>query len=119
MCSSDLNALLNDLPVSDKGFDLAKTSEKKDIETARFTQDAIVFAYLDAKEKGLDYDVRQLEYAALDTMTMKDVKQFHEQQLAGKAYTYCVVASAKKINPDDLKKEGELKVLTLEEIFGY
>jgi len=114
-----MNALLNDLPASDKGFDLAKTSEKKDIETARYTQDGIVFAYLDAKEKGLDYDVRQIEYAALDTMTMKDVKQFHEQQLAGKAYTYCVVASAKKINPDDLKKEGELKVLTLEEIFGY
>ncbi len=32
-----MNALLNDLPVSEKGFDLAMTGEKKDIETQRFT----------------------------------------------------------------------------------
>ncbi len=32
-----MNALLNDLPVSEKGFELAKTGEKKDIETERYT----------------------------------------------------------------------------------
>ena len=114
-----MNALLNDLPVSEKGFELAKTSEKKDIETERFTQDGIIFAYLGAKQKGLDYDRRKNEYEALDRLTMNDVKQFHEQQVAGKAYTYCVVASVKKIDQEDLKKVGTLKVLSLEEIFGY
>jgi predicted Zn-dependent peptidase len=114
-----MNALLNDLPVSEKGFELARTSEKKDIETERYTQDEIVFVYLGAKQKGLDYDERKDTYLALDTMTMKDIKQFHEAEVAGKAYTYCVVASDKKIKVDDLKKEGEVKVLSLEEIFGY
>lgn len=114
-----MNALLNDLPVSEKGFELAITSEKKDIETERFTEDEIVFAFLAAKRKGLDYDHRKNEYAALDTMTMKDVKQFHEQEVAGKAYTYCVVASDKKIKTEGLKKVGALKILSLEEIFGY
>ena len=52
-------------------------------------------------------------------MTMDDIKKFHEQQVAGKAHTYCVVASAKKINTEDLKKEGTVTVLPLEEIFGY
>jgi hypothetical protein len=52
-------------------------------------------------------------------MTMNDVKQFHQQEVAGKAYTYCVVASAKKIKMDDLKKQGAVKALTLAEIFGY
>jgi predicted Zn-dependent peptidase len=114
-----MNALLNDLPVSEKGFELAKTSQKKDIETQRFTQDGIIFAYLAAKEKGLDYDDRKNEYEALDKMTMADIKAFHQQQVAGKAYTYCVVASEKKIKQDDLKKVGEVKKLSLEEIFGY
>jgi hypothetical protein len=50
---------------------------------------------------------------------MHDVKQFHEQQVAGKAYTYCVVASDKKIKTDDLKKVGAVKALSLDEIFGY
>ena len=114
-----MNELLSDLPVSDKGFDLAKASMKKDLETERTTQDGIIFSYLAAKQRGLDYDERRSEYETVDKLTMNDVKQFHQDQLGGKAYTYCVVASDKKINLDDLKKVGEVKRLSLEEIFGY
>jgi predicted Zn-dependent peptidase len=114
-----MNDLLNELPVSEKGFELARNSEKKDIETERITQDGIVFAYLAARQKGLDYDRRKEEYAELDKLTMNDVKQFHQQQLANKAYTYCVVASNKKVKVEDLTKVGEVKSLSLEEIFGY
>ncbi len=42
---------------------------------------------------------------------MDDVKHFHEREIAGKAYTYCVVASQKRIRMEDLKKRGEVKVL--------
>ena len=114
-----MNDLLNNLPSNEQNFQLAKTSERKDIETQRFTEDGIVFAYLDAKRMGLDYDQRKDEYAALDGLKMEDVKQFHDQELASKAYTYCVVASDKKVKVDDLKKVGDVKVLALEEIFGY
>lgn len=114
-----MNSLLNDLPTSEQGFELARTSQKKDIETQRFTEDGIVFAYLEAKQKGLDYDQRKGEYETLDKLTMKDVKQFHEQEVAGKAYTYCVVASEKKVKTEDLQKVGAVKALSLDEIFGY
>ena len=114
-----MNDLLNDLPSSDKSFELARASEKKDIETERVTRDGIIFSYLAEKQRGLDHDARKEEYAALDTLTMNDVKQFHQQQLANKPYTYCVVASDKKINKADLGKVGEVKTLSLEEIFGY
>jgi len=114
-----MNELLNELPVSDKGFELAKVSLKKDIETERVTQDGIVFSYLAAKDKGLDYDQRKTEYEALDKLSMDDVKRFHQDQLSGKNYTYCVVASDKKVNMDDLKKVGDVKVLGLDQVFGY
>ena len=114
-----MNDLLNNLPTSEQNFELARTSEKKDIETQRFTEDEIVFAYLDAKRKGLDYDERKDEYSELDKLSLGDVKQFHDQELASKAYTYCVVGSNKRVNVDDLKKVGDVKVLSLEDIFGY
>jgi predicted Zn-dependent peptidase len=114
-----MNALLNDLPASEQNFELSRTSEKKDIETERFTEDGIVFAYLDARRKGLDYDQRKDEYAELDKLSLNDIKQFHDQELAGKAYTYCVVASDKKIKVTDLQKVGGVKTLSLDEIFGY
>ena len=114
-----MNALLGDLPVSGKGLELAKAGEKKDIETERYTGDEIVFEYLGDREKGLTMISGSEEYTALDGLTMDDVKHFHEQEIAGKAYTYCVVASQKRIRLEDLRKRGDVKVLTLEEIFGY
>ena len=114
-----MNELLTDMPVREKGFELAKSGLKKDIETERVTKDGIIFSYLAAKQMGLDYDARKDEYAALDKLTIADVKQLHQDQISGKPYTYCVVASDKKVKEDDLKKIGEVKRLTLEEIFGY
>lgn len=114
-----MNELLTDMPVSEKGFELAKVSMKKDIETERVTQEGIVFSYLAAKDKGLDYDARKNEYESLDKLTIDQLKQFHHEELSGKPYTYCVVASDKKVNMDDLKKVGDVKVVSLEELFGY
>ncbi|MDR3716357.1 MAG: insulinase family protein [Puia sp.] len=114
-----MNALLDTLPLSDKGLDRAKTSLKKDMETERITQDGIIFSWLEAQKKGLGYDQRKEEYEALDTITLADIKDFHDTQLADKAYTYCVVASEKKISLEELRKAGEVKKLSLEEIFGY
>ncbi|MHA4812474.1 M16 family metallopeptidase [Flavitalea flava] len=114
-----MNELLNDMPVSEKGFDLAKSSLKKDIETERTTQDGIIFTYLTAKQKGLDYDERKNEYAVVDKLTINDLKELHQDQIANKPFTYCVVGSDKKISQDDLKKVGSVKTLSLEEIFGY
>ena len=114
-----MNELLDTLPLSEKGFEGARTSMKKDLETERITQDGIIFSWLAAQKKGLDYDQRKEEYAALDKITMDEMKQLHQDQLSWKAYTYCVVASEKKISLEDLKKTGAVKKLGLEEIFGY
>jgi predicted Zn-dependent peptidase len=114
-----MNELLNDMPRSDKGFQTAKQSLKQDIETERITQDGIIFSYLAAKKLGLDTDYRKTVYGQIDGITFDNVKQFHDQNIANKPYTYCIMASEKKVNPEDLKKYGDVKVVTLEEIFGY
>ena len=48
-----------------------------------------------------------------------DLKNFASTQLANKPYTLCVVASEKRLSPTDLAKNGDVKKLTLDEIFGY
>jgi hypothetical protein len=52
-------------------------------------------------------------------MSFEDVKKFHESNIKGKTYTYCIMGSKEKINLQDLKKYGEVKEVTLEELFGY
>ncbi|WP_234735715.1 M16 family metallopeptidase [Tellurirhabdus bombi] len=114
-----MNELLNSLPDSPIALESAKKGMKKAYETERVLQDGVIYSFLDAEEKGLDYDERQKIYDALDALSYTDLKKFSEQYLANKPYTYCVVASEKRVNPTDLAKYGTVKKLTLEEIFGY
>jgi len=114
-----MNELLNDMPRADKLLQTAKESMKQDIETERITNDGIIFSYLAAQKLGLNTDIRKQVYESIDKMNFDEVKKFHEENLAHKPYTYCIVASEKKISMDDLKKYGDVKKLTLEEIFGY
>ena len=114
-----MNELLTKMPELPRNLDLAKIQVKKDIQTERITQDNIIYNYLSAQQLGLNEDARKKVYENVDKVTMEDLKNFHKNQLSGKPYTYAIVASEKKVSMDDMKKLGEVKKLSLEEIFGY
>lgn len=114
-----MNELFNSFPASPKNLETAKASMKKTYQTERITQDAIAFTYLSALEKGINYDERQKTFDVLDKLTLDDLKAFHEQNIANKPVIYCIVGSENKIKADDLAKYGEVKKLSLEEVFGY
>jgi len=114
-----MNELLNDLPNVAENIKFARQGIKKDIETERITQDGIIFNYLTAQRKGLTDDIRKKTYVAVDNIGYNELKQFHTEYIANKPYTYCVVASEKKLTAEDMGKYGEVKKLSLEELFGY
>jgi predicted Zn-dependent peptidase len=116
---SAMNELMKDLPKTEKVLEAAKESIKKNLASERITQDDIVFSYLAAKRLGLDEDYRKDIYDKVGSLTFDDIKKFYSTYISGKPYTYCVVASRDKIKMDDLKKIGEVKELSLDEIFGY
>jgi predicted Zn-dependent peptidase len=114
-----MNELLTKMPDLSKNLDLAKNQIKKDIETERITQDNIIFNYLAAKELGENEDTRKKMYNNASTVTMDELKNFHKKNISEKPYTYAIVASEKKISMEDMKKLGEVKKISLEEIFGF
>ena len=114
-----MNELLNELPKVDNGLKAAQSSIKKDMESERITQDAIINNYLAAERKGLNEDIRKRVYEKVDKLTFDDLKKFHHDNIAEKPFTYCVVANGNKLLPEDLMKLGGLKRLSLTEIFGY
>ena len=114
-----MNELLNELPKTEGSFKNAQSGLMKNIETERITEDAIITDYLTAQQKGIDHDLRQDNYAQYGNLTLDDVYKFHKETLAGQHYTYCVIASDKRINPDELKKYGALQTLSVSELFGF
>ncbi len=114
-----MNELLTKMPELPANLELAKNQVKKDIQTERITQDGIIFSYLEAKELGLNEDIRKQVYNTVDGISMSDLKNFHQNNISGKPYTYALVASEKKVPLEEMKKLGEVKKITLEELFGY
>lgn len=114
-----MNELLNDLPKSEASFNAAKEAIKSQIETERINKEQVFFSLIAAEKQGVSRDLRMDVYNQMDKLTFEDVKAFHEKYYKGKPFTYCIMGSKEKINLEDLKKYGEVKEVTLEEIFGY
>jgi predicted Zn-dependent peptidase len=120
---ADANAafleILNDMPKSEKAFDLAKESILSNIRTARTLRDAIFWNYLNAKEFGYDYDSRKDVFEKVKNMTMADVAAFQEKYVKNRPYTYCILGDTTDIDINFLNSLGKVRKLTQEEIFGY
>jgi len=114
-----MNELLTELPENEKNIESAKSGIKKDIETERIVQDAIIFNYLGAQRKGLNTDTRKNMYESIDKFNYNDLKVFHAKHIANKPFSYAILASADKVKMEDMEKIGEVTKLNLEEIFGY
>jgi predicted Zn-dependent peptidase len=114
-----MNELLKDLPELDKSFEGSKSNALNAIETERITKDGIMYSYFADKKLGLDHDSRIDRYNAIKPLAFADLKSFHAGHVANKPYSYCIVASQKKVQLEDMQKFGPVTTLTLEQIFGY
>lgn len=111
--------LINNLPESPQNFDNAKASILKKIESERVTKTSILFNYLAAQEKGLDYDIRKDVYSKVKEMTFDDLTAFHEKYIKGKNYNVAIIGDEDKLDFVALSEYGVVQKLSLEELFGY
>ena len=118
-CVNEFNNLLNDTPAREAGFKLARQSLIKSLSTARTNYENVFWRWLEAKKKGIDYDIRQKIYETLPKLTLNDVINFARENIANKPYRYLILGNEKDIDMDALQKLGPVRRLTTEEIFGY
>jgi len=112
-------SIINDMPESEKAFDLAKDQVISDVRKQRIRRSSILFDYISAQEFGWAYDKRKDLFEKAQTWTLNDVKKFQQQYIKDKKYTYCVLGDEKDLNMEVVNKYGTLQKLSLEEIFGY
>ena len=113
------NEILNDMPESQKAFDIAKESLITKIRTERILREDILWRYLDDTEFGYTTDSRKNVFDNIQDMTLEDVKTFQEKYIKNRPYTYCILGDSKDLDLKSLGKIGKIKKLTIEEIFGY
>ncbi len=114
-----MTALLTDMPVSESSWNNAREAIIQKIRTERIQNASVLFNYERARKLGVDYDVRKDIFTAAPAMTITEVNNFHKKYISGGNYNIIVLGKKEKLNLDALGKYGEIKYLTLEEIFGY
>jgi len=111
--------ILNEMPESQITFDAAKNSLLNQIKTSRTTKTSIIFDFLAAKKRGLDYDIRKDIYEQVPALTLTNIKKFQMENLKNRNYAILVLGDKDKIDMKVLEKYGKVKSLSLEEVFGY
>ena len=117
--SDALIELLNHIPKADKQFELSKEGIKKRIESERITKSSIFWNYLSNKDLNIDYDSREDVYKKIGGISIDDFAKFFDDKIKGKKYAFLIIGNKKSIDFEVLKQIGEVKELTLEEVFKY
>lgn len=118
-CVKAFNSIIDEMPQSDKAFELAKQASMKRISTERTTKFGIINAYLQARRLGLDFDIKERIYNALPKITLKEMVEFEKQAMAKKPLRYLILGDEKNLDMKGLEKIGKIKKITTQEIFGY
>jgi zinc protease len=117
--SGMMKLLNNDLPKTDVLFDNAKTGILNSYRTERKNRTDILFDYINSLRYGVDYDLRKDVYEKVQNASFDDVYNFQEKYVKGRKYNILVLGDKNKVDFKVLKKFGDVKELTLEEIFGF
>ena len=118
-CINVFKEITDKLPANDAALDIAKQSLMKSIAANRITKYNLITTYLYNKERGIDYDINKPLYEEIPSLTMQDVVNFEQKNIAGKPLHYIILGDEKELDMKALEKVGPVKKLTLEQIFGY
>ena len=118
-CVRQFHLILDTIPESEASFQIAKDALTKQLASGRTTKFGLINAWITAKNRGIDYDLNQRIYEALPNVTMKDIVDFEQKNMAGKTYRYVILGNEKELDLASLLQYGNIKRVSTEEIFGY
>jgi hypothetical protein len=111
--------IINDMPESETAFNIAKEALITALRTQRITGRRILYSYLNTRELGLTEHRSRKMYEVIQTLTFEDVKETQKKWVEGRTYHYGILGDIKDLDTKYLSTLGSVKILTLEELFGY
>ncbi|MBL7818791.1 MAG: insulinase family protein [Saprospiraceae bacterium] len=114
-----MHDIIEDMPISETQIEQARQSVLKTIESERITKSNIYWTYRNNLDRGIENDLRKAIYEVIQTSTADDLKEFQQKHVKGRNYTILVLGDRSKLDFGYLQSLGEVKELSLEEVFGY
>ncbi len=114
-----MSNLLDTMPESESNLNNAKDAIVQKIRTERITKTNILDQYEKSKQMGIDYDPRKDLFEKVNDFNMNNIIEFHNEYMAKNNRILLVLGSKDEIDLNILRKYGEIKQLSLEQVFGY
>ena len=114
-----MSDLIKDLPKADVMFESAKESIISGYRNERLTKMDLLISYENARRMGLNYDIRKTIFDKVQTMTFADVQKFQQTYVKNVSLSLLIVGKKDLLDTKTLEKYGQVKYLTLKEVFGY
>jgi predicted Zn-dependent peptidase len=111
--------IINDMPESEKAFNIAKNSIVNGIRTNRILGMQVLRNYMRDKELGISESREKLTFEKVQKMTLADLKATQQKWIKGRTYNYGILGDIKDLDMTYLNTLGPVKVVSPEEIFGY
>ncbi len=111
--------IINDMPESEKAFDIAKKSIESGSRTKRVIGMQVLRNYMSDQELGIKESRDRLIFEKVPKMTLADLKATQQKWIKGRTYNYGILGDIKDLDMTYLNTLGPVKVVSLEEIFGY
>lgn len=111
--------IINEMPVSQTAFNIAKESLLSNLRTQRTTKSRVLWAYLNAQKTGLDYDINKDIFEKVQGYTLDDVIKFQQENVKGRKMKVLILGRENELDYIGLKKFGKIRHISTEELFGY
>lgn len=111
--------IINEMPESEKSFQVAKTGLESVLRTNRTTGMSVLSSYINTRELGLEEPLVKVIYDNLSALTMDDVVECQQKWIQGRTYIYGILGDIKELDTEFLNSLGKVEEVTLDEVFGY
>lgn len=111
--------ILEDMPVVEAAMENARISILKRLESSRIASTQLFWEAQRMKDLDMDQDLDKLLYERLQKASIQDLIDFQAEYVKNRHYTFMVLGDQKQIDMDYLKTFGELKTLSMKDVFGY
>ncbi len=110
--------IIEDMPQSEAAFELAKQGMLSNYATQRTVRIDVLWSYVNDKLFGMENNDKFI-YEGVKRLTLDDVVKFQQQSIKGRKYNYGILGDRHDVDMRYLRKLGDVKFVSQEEIFGY
>ena len=113
------DGIINTLPQAPANLEIARSAIDARIRTERHNGMSVLYQYIYDEELGITENRDKAIFDKLGALTMDDLLATHAKWIKGRTYVYALTGDPDDMDLTFLKTLGPVKVLSLEEIFGY